>query len=87
MTMEVEAAARIELQEIALELTRIRYRLLGIVASLPRPRKEDVLRDEEEPDRAAAIRSILECVVADQINPAIHDLGRAVAAVELEQPA
>jgi hypothetical protein len=33
---------------------------------------------EEDPDVATEVRSIIECVLADQIGPAVRDLGAAV---------
>ena len=32
---------------------------------------------DEEPDVATEVRAIIECVLADQIDPAVRDLGAA----------
>lgn len=57
-----EAAAREQLSEIAAEVEAIRFRLLGVHASLP-------------PDGSSLeIRTVIECLLADAFGPALRDL-------------
>jgi hypothetical protein len=61
------------------ELKGIRGRLREIAAGLPRSLDEALMyAGEEDPDVATEVRSIIECVLADQIGPAVRDLGAAV---------
>jgi hypothetical protein len=77
---EREFEAQTQLRGVVEELKGIRLRLEKIAASLPVPAREEVmLLDEEEPDVATEVRAIVECVLADQIGPAVRDL---VAAAE-----
>jgi hypothetical protein len=73
---EAGAAAEEQLRAIARDLSGIRYRLLGVIASLsdgrtPEPAEEE---DDERADRLTEMRSVAECVLADFIRPAIDDL-------------
>jgi hypothetical protein len=73
---EAGAAAEEQLRAIARDLSGIRYRLLGVVASLsdgrtPEPAEDE---DDERADRMTEMRSVAECVLADNIRPAIDDL-------------
>lgn len=61
-----QAAAREQISEITAELKAIRFRLLGVHASLP----------TEGP--GAEMRTVIECVLADAIEPALRDLRAAV---------
>lgn len=61
-----EAAAREQISEIAADLEAIRFRLLGVHASLP----------PEGP--AARMRADLECILADAVEPALRDLRSTV---------
>ena len=72
---EEEAAARADLRRAAGDLAAVRFRLLGIHATLPvSPREEAMLEGEEAPDFSTEARSVLECVVTDWIGPAIRAL-------------
>jgi hypothetical protein len=76
---EAEAVAQTELQRIVEVLEAIRYRLLDLHAKLPVSAEETaMLLGEKEMDVATEVRSIIECVLNDSIQPAIRDL--AVAA-------
>ncbi len=66
-----EAEAREQLRDIAAELGAIRVRLLGIHAGLP-------AEAEEERD-VVTVRSVIECVLNDSLEPAIRDLQTAAA--------
>jgi hypothetical protein len=81
---QAEAAAQAELLQIVDQLEAIRFRLVEVVESLPAPRKdtgtplseEDM---EEDMDTATEIRTTIQCVLNDNIQPAIRDF-RTVAA-------
>jgi hypothetical protein len=76
----VPAAAQTQLRRIVQELEAIRYRLLGVHATLPAPLPEDPLAEEaEEPGVAPALRSAIECALADRLEPAIHALQAAAS--------
>lgn len=65
---------------IVVDLEGVRSRLLQIIASLPAPPDEtDFPEGTEELGNPAGLRSILECVLADCIEPAIRDLAAATA--------
>ena len=70
---ELETAAQAEVAEVARELTALRYRLLGVVASLG-PKQEGAAETDDDPDVATEVRSVVECVLQDSIRPAITDL-------------
>jgi hypothetical protein len=73
-------AAQTQLRRIVKELEAIRYRLLGVHATLPAPLEEAPLADEaEEPGLAPALRSAIECALADRLEPAIRALHAAAA--------
>lgn len=68
-------AARAEIREILRELKPLKFRLLGVAASLPpSPAETSPLPDVEPADPRTEIRSIVECVVNDSLGPAIRDL-------------
>ena len=69
-----EAEAGAQLRDIGPELESIRLRLLGIHEGLPAPEAGE----EEEEDRVT-LRSVIECVLNDSLEPAIHDLRAATA--------
>ena len=70
------AAAQKQLRAIARDLSDIRYRLLGVIASLSDGRTEESAEgdDDKRADRVTEVRSVAECVLADNIRPAIDDL-------------
>jgi hypothetical protein len=77
-------AARAQLLEIERELEAIRFRLLGVQATLPPAPMELVpLLEEETMDASAQIRAVIRCVLQDSIEPAMRDL-RGLAALPEE---
>jgi len=77
---EAEAAAQAELPHIVDRLTAIRSQLRQIVESLAvDPQAEASSFDEDEMDVTTEVRSIIECVLNDSIQPAIRDLRVAAA--------
>ena len=77
---EAEAAAQAELPHIVDRLTAIRAQLRQIVESLAAgPESAASSLDEDEMDVTTEVRSIIECVLNDSIQPAIRDLRVAAA--------
>ncbi len=75
MTTEREAQAA--LAEIALQLVAIEDRLTRIAESLPvPPDQEDMLEHRIPYDLATQLLGLIECVVADDLRPAIEGLER-----------
>lgn len=73
-----EAAALIELYRVIEEMEAIRFRLLGVQASLPlSPLERDPLLESDAPDTTTEIRSAIGCILEDRIDPALRDLRTA----------
>ena len=76
--MTTERGAQAALAEIALQLVAIEDRLTRIVDSLPvLPNQEDMLEHRVPYDVATKLAGMIQCVVADEIRPAIEYLERA----------
>jgi hypothetical protein len=81
---QAEIAAQEEIRQIAKELDAIRRRLLDLHESLHPATLEAVMfAGEEDLDVTTEVRTIIECVVQDSIQPAIRDL-EAAAAYQVE---
>jgi hypothetical protein len=77
MTGDLRAARR-DVLKIADELEAVALRLRGVQASLPEPVEEVVrLLDIERLDPVAELRAVIDCVIGDQLVPAIRDLRNA----------
>ena len=76
MTRE-EEKAQSELRRIIEALAKVQSNLRDVAASLPST-LEEAMYVEEEPDVAAELRAVVECVLTDQIGPALRDLSAAV---------
>ena len=75
---EMESAARTKLGQIVESLEACRAGLVDLRSSLPASEREDVMyAGEEEWDFPTEARSVIECVLADWIGPAIRDLQEA----------
>lgn len=75
-----EAQAQAELQEIVRDLGAVCARLESIHDRLPVPLQETaMLLGEEEMDVSTEVRSVIECVVHDNLRPAMRDLAAAAA--------
>jgi len=73
-----EAAAQEEIRRIARDLETICTRLLEVHEDLSPPPREDATADDpEEVDVTTEVRSVIECVLADSLRPAIRDLQAA----------
>jgi hypothetical protein len=73
-----EAAAQEEIRRIIRDLETIRTRLLEVHEDLPPPPRENATADDpEEVDVTTEVRSVIECVLADSLRPAIRDLHAA----------
>jgi len=80
MTRE-EEEAQAELRRIVEALEKVRSNLRDVAAALPST-LEEAMYAEEDPDVATEIRAVIECVLTDQIGPALRDL---TAAAEYRQ--
>jgi hypothetical protein len=70
-TAITERAAKEEIRDVVRSLEALRFRLVGVRASLPAP-------TDEETDPAADLRTVIDCVLADSLGPAIRDLNKAM---------
>ena len=69
------AAIQEELREVLSDLKGIDRRLRAIHGRLPAPSDEEMETEvEDEADVSTEIRSVIECVLADSLGPAIRDL-------------
>jgi hypothetical protein len=75
MTRE-EEEAQAELRRIVEALKKVRSNLRDIAAALPST-LEEAMYAEEDPDVATEVRAVIECVLTDQIGPAVRDLSAA----------
>jgi hypothetical protein len=76
---EEEGRTRKELRAVARELTALRYRLLGVVASLA-PREDEVtVEGDIDPryDAVTEMRLAAQCVLRDNLEPAMASLRAA----------
>ena len=81
-----EITARAQLRDITAELETIRFRLLGVQASLPPSDLESTpLLELDEMDSTTELRTAIGCVLEDRIGPAIRAL-QAVTASLPEKP-
>jgi hypothetical protein len=74
---ETLAVAQEQVRAVGDELTKLRLILDEIRSSLPEPPRED--DEEETKDAATGLRGVIECVLHDQLEPAIRDLQAAAA--------
>lgn len=82
---QAETAAQAELRKISKELDTIRRRLLELHESLPPASLEALMfAGEEDLDVTTEVRTIIECVIQDSIQPAIRDL-KAAADYQMER--
>lgn len=71
---EAEAAAQPQVQAAAEALEQVQAMLQGIAASLPASPGEGTELEEE-----VSLRTVIECVLVDSLQPAISDLRAAVS--------
>jgi hypothetical protein len=75
-----EEEARAELRALVEDLDGIRARLVDLHGHLPVPREEAaMLAGEMELDFATEVRSVIECILNDWLQPAIRDLAAAAS--------
>ena len=75
---DVESATRARLHRIAEALETLDGELTEIGTGLPASEREDLMyAGEEDWDFPTEVRSVVECVRADWIGPAIRDLREA----------
>ena len=79
-TTKAEIAAQAELRQMVEELDAIRCRLSDLHDRLPvSPEETAMLVGEAEMGFATEVRSVIECVLADSLGPAIRDLAAAAS--------
>ena len=71
---DAEACARIQLKEIERELQSIRFRMLGVQATLPPAPVDQDPADVERLDNLSQLHAVIRCLLADSIEPSIRDL-------------
>jgi len=72
---EAEREAQEQVRDVAQALAKLQERLEEIVRGLPQSPGELDLSDlVDDPDVAAEVRRVVECVLADRLQPAIDDL-------------
>ncbi len=77
---DMESAARTAIAQIVEGLETLGSELATVGSSLPASDREDVMyAGEEEWDFPTEARSVIECVLADWLRPAIRDLRDAAA--------
>jgi len=77
---DVEEAARAELRAIVELLDGVRGRLVDLHGRLPVPVDEmAMLVGEAEMDFPTEVRSVIECVLNDNLRPMIRDLAAAAS--------
>jgi hypothetical protein len=75
-----EEAARAELRSVVEDLDAIRARLVDLHARLPVPAEETaMLVGEVEMDFPTEVRSTIECILNDNLRPAIRGLAAAAS--------
>jgi hypothetical protein len=68
-------AAQVQLRQIHREVEAIRFRLLGVKASLPASATErNPLVEDDTMDAAEELRAIIDCLLQDRIAPLLRDL-------------
>jgi hypothetical protein len=78
--------ARGHLHRILDQLESIRWQLLGIQRGLSEPAAEVRLdREDDETDPVTELRSTIECVLNDDIRPALEDLRDALASTSTKK--
>jgi hypothetical protein len=84
---DAEAAARVRLKEIAEELKALEKKLRGIHKSLaPTEDARAAAESDADNDVSTEIRSVIECVLADSLGPAIRDLQAAASYLPSDSP-
>ena len=77
---EAEAAAQEELRQIVEELDEICSRLADVNQRLPvSPQETAMLLGKEEMDVATHVRSVIECLLMDNLWSAVRDLAAAAS--------
>jgi signal transduction histidine kinase len=74
-TLRGEWEIREQILDIARRMRAAQYELRGLADSLPTASGEADL--EEIEDEAAQLRSVIECIIADSLGPAIEGLEKA----------
>jgi len=72
---EAEREAQEQVRDVAQALAKLQGRLEEIVRRLPQSPEELDLSDlVDDPEVAAEVRRVVDCVLMDHLRPAVHDL-------------
>lgn len=69
----IKSGVKADLRRAVRDLEAVRERLRAAIDSLPVDRR----KVDDEPGSSSEVRSILECILADSLDPAIRDLENA----------
>jgi hypothetical protein len=69
--------ARFQIQRVVDDLEAVRYRLVGLLASVPPSHQETSNEDVHAPDPSTEIRALITGCLKDSLDPLIRDLGSA----------
>lgn len=78
-TQRTLAEGKRHLRRVLEQMEGVRWQLLGIKLSLPEPPPEKSLEDvSDDWDAVTELRTIIECVLDDDLRPALEDLRKAL---------
>jgi hypothetical protein len=69
--------AKAQIQRVLDDLQAVRYRLVGLLASVPPTRQETSREDVDTPDPSTEIRALVTGCLRDSLDPLIRDLSSA----------
>ena len=77
-TQKTLAEGKRHLRRVLDQMESIRWQLTGIKLSLPEPPEKALDDVSDEWDAVTELRTIIECVLDDDLRPAFEDLRKAV---------
>jgi hypothetical protein len=81
-TQRTLAEGRRHLRRVLDQVEAIRWQLIGIKLSLPEPPERALEDVSDDWDAVTELRTIIECVLDDDLRPAFEDLHKALAVGE-----
>lgn len=81
-TQKALAEGKRHLRRVLDQMESIRWQLTGIKLSLPEPPERALDDVSDEWDAVTELRTIIECVLDDDLRPAFEDLRKALAGGE-----
>lgn len=76
------AEGRRHLRRVLDQLEALRWQLIGIKLSLPEPAERALEDVSDEWDAVTELRTVIECVLDDDLRPAFQDLRKALGTGE-----